>query len=39
MTLLIFMLKRVRKFYPLLSVYDLLIAGLEELLNQNRRAS
>ena len=33
---LLYLLYRLRVFYPLLSVYDLLIAGLEELLNQNR---
>lgn len=30
------LLRQVRVFYPLLSVYDLLIAGLEELLFQNK---
>ena len=33
---LLHLLRQVRRFYPLLSVYDLLIAGLEELLYQNR---
>ena len=34
--ILLRLLRQVRVFYPLLSVYDLLIAGLEELLNQNK---
>lgn len=32
---LIYLLYRLRRFYPTLSWYDLLIAGLEELLHQN----
>ena len=33
------LLKAARKLYPTLSWYDILIAGLEELLNQNARVS
>lgn len=33
---LLYLLYRLRVFYPLTSVYDLLIAGLEELIYQNR---
>ena len=32
------LIRQLRQYYPLLSVYDLLIAGLEELLYQNRRS-
>ena len=31
------LLRQARKLYPLLSWYDLLIAGLEELIDQNAR--
>ena len=34
---LLHLLRKARVFYPLTSVYDLLIAGLEELLYQNMR--
>ena len=33
--LLVHLLHKARKHYPLLSWYDILIAGLEELLDQN----
>ena len=33
---LLYLLKKARRYYPNLSWYSLLIAGLEELLHQNR---
>jgi len=34
---LVRLIRQLRQYYPLLSWYDILIAGLEELLDQNRR--
>lgn len=37
MRVIIYLLKRLQKYYPDISLQDILIAALEELLFQNRR--
>lgn len=37
--LIVQLLRKLRRFYPQMSLKDIIIAGLEELLYQNRRSN